>query len=127
LPTTFLKITKARAAWTKVLDANHQVRSAENWRLQVSDAYASHPCDKNCKRWMPEPTVIEKCLNDMDSFFHVCEKVDDAWANQLAALAFMFLRQNFSLPLRCLVLAAQQHHGQHGCHLPWCLGKIEFV
>jgi len=107
--------------WTRILKVDHQVRSVANWGLQVSDAHSSHPCDENCERWLPDPSVIEKCVNYMDAFFHVCKNVDIVRANQLAAIALMFLSQNFSLTLQYLESAAKRHHGQHGCRLPWCL------
>jgi len=80
--------------WARILESDYRVRSAAKWSREVLDAHASHPCDRNCEPWMPEPAEIQKCVNYMDAFFHVCENVDVARANHLAAIALMFLNQN---------------------------------
>ena len=109
--------------WDEVLTIDHQVRSAIDWGLQVSDAHASHPCGENwCQRCsLPDPSTIERCVSYMDAFFQLCTRVDVARANQLAAIAFLFVHQHAYLELRRLAAAAKEHHGRHGCHLPWCL------
>jgi len=108
--------------WAEIQKIDYQVRNAINWGLQVTWCHESHPCGENwCQRSLPDPSVIERCVDYLDAFFHVCENVDVTRANHLAALALLYLHQKVMLPLHYLASAAKLHHGQHGCHLPWCL------
>jgi len=107
--------------WAEILKLDRQVCSAINWGLQVTWCHASHPCGENCQRSLPDPTVIQKCVDYLNAFFHVCENVDVTRANHLAALALLYLHQKVSLDLHYLATAAKRHHGHHGALLPWCL------
>jgi len=92
-------------------DSKCRLSSSVCCKLEAAGFWRSR--NENCEQWILESAVIEDCLNHLDVFFHVCKNLDVAQANQLAAIALMFLNQKFLLSLRYLVLAAQQHHRHH--------------